>query len=106
MVGVQLYNKFYWNINIHLLIIVIEKLALRAGLRTLTSASVFFLNWALRLPSSSSVRVHPSRLVLSMLLYGLNCVLLARMRIGRCEWGAAFLPGCLGPNFAASPAVA
>ena len=84
---------------------VIEILALRAGLLTLTSASVFFLNWALRLPSSSSVRVHPSRLVLSMPLYGLYCVL-ARMRVGRCEWGAAFLPGCLGPNFAASPAVA
>ena len=80
-------------------------LALRAGLLTLTSASVSFLNWALRLPSSSSVRVHPSRLVLSMPLYGLNCVL-ARMRVGRCEWGAAFLPGCLGPNYAASPAVA
>ncbi len=69
---------------------------------TLTNALVFFLNWALPLPSSSSVRVHPSRLVLSMPLYELNCVQ-ARMQVGRCEWGAAFLPGCLGPNFAASP---
>ena len=78
-------------------------LALRAGLLTLTSASVCFLNWALRLPSSSSVRVHPSRLVLSVPLYELNCVL-ARMQVGRCEWRAAFFPGC--PNLAASPAVA
>ncbi len=61
----------------------------------------FMENWTLRLPSSSSVRVHPSRLVLSMPLYGLNCVL-ERMRVGRCEWGAAFLPSCLGPKFAAS----
>ena len=51
------------------------------------------------------MRVHPSRLVLSMPLYELNCVL-ARMQVGRCEWRAAFLPGCLGPNFAASLAVA
>ena len=80
-------------------------LALRAGLLTLASASVFFLNWALRLPSSSSVRVHPSRLVLSMPLYELNCVL-ARMQVCRCEWRAAFLPGCLVPNCAAPPAVA
>ncbi len=88
------------------IIIVIEKLALRAGMLTLTSASVFFLNWALRFPSSSLVRVHPSRLILSMPLYGLYCVL-ATMQVGRCEeWEAAFLPGCLGPNFAASPAVA
>ncbi len=80
-------------------------LASRAGLLTLMSASVFFFDWALRLPSSSSVRVHPSRLVLSMPLYELNCVL-ARMQVGRCEWRTAFLLGCLDPICAASPAVA
>ena len=61
-------------------------LALRAGLLTLTSASVCFLKLGLTLPSSSSVRVHPSRLVLSMPLYELNCVL-ARMQVGRCSGG-------------------
>ncbi len=56
-----------------------RNMTLRAGLLNLTSASVFFLNWVLRLPSSSSVRVHPSMLVLSMPLYGLNCVLLLHL---------------------------
>jgi hypothetical protein len=44
----------------------------------------FLSKLGLTSPEFKLVRVHPSRLVLSMPLYGLNCVL-ARMRVGRCE---------------------
>ena len=105
MVGVQLQNKF-----VEVEYPFISNCNRNVGFKSRPAnsyerISFFFLNWALRLPSSSSVRVHPSRLVLSVPLYRLNCGL-ARMQVGRCEWRFAFLPGCLGPNFAASPAVA
>ena len=48
--GRTIIQYILWKINIHLLIIVIEILALRAGLLTLTSASVCFLKLGLTSP--------------------------------------------------------